>query len=204
MTGYEEGLRAVEEYRRAIADRHYEAYRYLAPLPDAAHQAWCLPAGATEWELIGYASEPIVGVDYGPPDPELVVAWPRQYGERSLSLQCTFQVPGHDALVEMFEPLFAAARASTERRVARLAIDLALYPDAARRLFDQVQRVLEEAGVGDGYGQLTIRQPVRPPAEPPSVPQLLTVYPDPYDRAFRGGPGTPFPLTLRSLPRPGP
>lgn len=95
--------------------------------------------------------------------------WSRQFGKRAvLRTEFTFEGPGHDVLMKVFEPLFAAARASTERRVARLAADLGLHAETARRQFNQVLHVLEAAGVVDGYGRLAIAQPVRPPVQVPA------------------------------------
>ncbi|MFJ3794971.1 hypothetical protein ACIPSJ_01645 [Streptomyces sp. NPDC090088] len=125
--------------------------------------------------------------------PELV--WPYQYGKGTVEV--AFDGPVTRSLRTLFEPLFLAADVWQERRLARIAEDLGLHPRVARLQFDGVRRVLEAAGIGDGYGRLTIRQPVRPPVELPTVLELTFVYPDPLDWQSTSS----RPLTMRSLPR---
>ncbi|MEU6376777.1 hypothetical protein [Streptomyces sp. NPDC046909] len=137
-----------------------------------------------------------------PPDWQReVVTWARQYGKSAGVLTATIEasLTGIHTLVDS---LFANHQAQRDRRVRRLADDLGLWPETARSQFDAVERVLEAAGVGDGYGRLSLTQPVRPPVPPPVVPELVRRYPDPYERAATPS-TTGFPLTLCSaIPRP--
>ncbi|MFC7906439.1 hypothetical protein [Streptomyces nigra] len=169
MTDYEEGLRAVKEYRQAVTERYYEVSRYpLDPLPDGAQQVWILPDGARTWEPLGFTTGPVIGVDYGAPDPAetAVITWPRQYG-KTAAFTASIDVPLTDGLRALFAALDASHRASLDQRLRRLADDLDRWEPHVRYDFHRVQQVLEDAGIGDGYGRLTIPQPVRPPIEPP-------------------------------------
>ncbi|WP_328439341.1 hypothetical protein OHA71_23675 [Streptomyces sp. NBC_00444] len=154
----------IAQVQRALVER-FPAH----PLSDGMHQVWVRPDGAGGWQHLGYTSGPIAGIDFGQPDPGLVVVWPHQNGKRTVfSMELTFEGPSHGALMKVFEPFLGAALASRERRVARLAADLGLYRETARHQYDEVLRVLEAAGVADGYGRLTISQPVRPPIPAPA------------------------------------
>lgn len=97
-----------------------------------------------------------------PPGAELLV-WPRQSGKRDLVQAFTHEGPLSHTARAALKPFFAQLLVRRDRTVHRLAHSLGLHPTAARQQFDQVQHVIEEAGVGDGYGQLTLTQPVRPP-----------------------------------------
>lgn len=101
-------------------------------------------------------------MDQGPP-----FVW--QHGESTLppfTLTATFQPSnGVRGLCAWVDEHIRVRRAST---VDRLAADLGISSYVARRHFDAVQDVLEQAGVGDGYGRLTLRQPVRPPVQAPA------------------------------------
>lgn len=168
MTGYEEWLRAVEAYRQAVT-RYYEVYRYPAePLPDSAQQVWCLPAGATEWEPVGYITDAVIGIDFGAPDPgeSAVIAWPYKHG-KTAALTVTLETPLTGGLRALYDALLVSHQADRDQRLRRLADDLGWWEDAVRSHFEAVQQVLEEAGVSDGYGRLTLPQPVRPPIIPP-------------------------------------
>ncbi|MEU9245836.1 hypothetical protein [Streptomyces sp. NPDC048385] len=145
------------------------------------------------WTEVGHT----VGVDFGvQPLTHAAVARPCQQEKRSI----TVDVPLSDSLRAFFEPFLLAADVWQEKRVARIAAELGLHPRVARLQFDGVQRVLEAAGIGDGYGRLTIPQPVRPPVKLPRAPRLITVY-SVFDWASPQ-PDGPRPLTMRSLPRP--
>ncbi|RSR98054.1 hypothetical protein EF913_28400 [Streptomyces sp. WAC04189] len=164
MTG-EKGS-AAEEYRQAVEERYYEVYRYpLGPLP----QLWVLPDGATEWQHVGYTTEPIIGIDYGVPDPAetAVIAWPYRHGKTAALASVEASLTG--GMRSLFDALTAGWQASLDRRLRRLADDLGLWEPAVRHEFQQVQQVLEGAGIGDGYGRLTIPQPVRPPVDTPAI-----------------------------------
>jgi len=144
---------------------------------------------------IGPVAVPVVTMPCRQPH---TVIWPKQYGKTAFTIEAPFS----SALRACFEPLFAAARARQDRRLARLARQLGLYPEAVRLQLDAVLRILEAAGIADGYGNLTIRQPARPPIPPPVVPELVPVYADPFEQLARP-PGTRPPLTLCSWkPRP--
>lgn len=97
-----------------------------------------------------------------PDDPELPL-WPYLRLQQSLTKEFTFEVPLSDTAYTALHPLFVQLLVRQLRTVHRLAHHLGLHPKEAWRQFDQVQHVLEDAGVGDGYGCLTLNQPVRPP-----------------------------------------
>ncbi len=118
---------------------------------------------------------PLVTVDLDVDGVEQVVMeWPRQYGKRTLlptlAGELTIEVPASAALIAAFEPLLAADQTRHERMLDRLAADLRIPAFLARSRFRAVQRVLEGAGIADGYGQLTIPQPVRPSIPAPARP----------------------------------
>ncbi|MFF9269117.1 hypothetical protein [Streptomyces rochei] len=167
MTNYDEATRAV---RQAVEERYYAVSPYLfGPLPEGAQQLWVLPDGATEWQHVGYTTEPIIGIDYGAPDPAetAVIAWPYQHGKAAALASVEASLT--DGMRSLFDALTAGWQASLDRRLRRLADDLGLWEPAVRHEFQQVQQVLEGAGIGDGYGRLTIPQPVRPPVDTPVI-----------------------------------
>ncbi|MEV6124400.1 hypothetical protein AB0M23_28485 [Streptomyces sp. NPDC052077] len=160
MTGNEPG--PAEAYRQAVRELYYEAARYpLGPLPDGAQEVWAQLSGTTEWQHVGYTTEPVPGISHGAPDPAgtAAVARPYRYGKSAALTNGTrMRSPLSDVL--------AAGRhqAVLERRLARLADDLGQWEPHVRHDFRTVQQVLEDHGIGDG--RLTIHQPVRPPAWP--------------------------------------
>ena len=85
-----------------------------------------------------------------------------------LCLTATFEGRRDDGLRDLFAWVDAHVRTRQDMLLHRLAEDLGIPEPLARRQFDSVQRALEDAGVGDGYGRLTIRQPVRPPVQAPT------------------------------------
>lgn len=101
------------------------------------------------------------------------IEWPRQYGRRTLmrelSGEVTVEGPAARALFAAFEPLFAADLTRHERMLHRLAADLQIPVFLTRKRFRAVQRVLEDAGIADGYGRLTIPQPARTPVPAPAT-----------------------------------
>ncbi|MDX5570264.1 hypothetical protein PYK79_52905, partial [Streptomyces sp. ID05-04B] len=193
--------RAFDAYRLAIKKEYMQVFRWPDPPTDErAAQVWIQPEGTTEWQPLGYTTDvPVVGMDHGVPDPyeSAVIAWPQQYG-KTHHITAAFDPSSTGAMRRLFEALLTAR---LDRRLRRLARDLGRREATVRRQFEQVQTVLERTGIGDGFGQLTIAQPVRPPLDPPAVPRLVTVYPYLFDPDRRGRPGVPRPLTLRSLPR---
>jgi hypothetical protein len=96
----------------------------------------------------------------------VVIDWPRQNGKRNLVGEVTIETPFTQALFSALAPLFAAQQARVEHALRRLADDLRIPIPLARQDFHSVLRVLEDAGVADGYGRLAIPQPVRPAAPP--------------------------------------
>ncbi|WP_314411405.1 hypothetical protein [Streptomyces sp. DSM 40484] len=97
-----------------------------------------------------------------PADMELPV-WPRQLGKQVLAKEFTCTAPLSDAGQAMLRTFLAQLLARRNRTVRRLARHLNRPAVVVGRQFDQVERVLEETGIGDGYGCLTLTQPVRPP-----------------------------------------
>lgn len=187
----------IDEVQRFLVERF--------PWPPPAHremnQVFIRPHGADDWQHLGYTdSAGIVGVDYGFAPVREVVVWPRRYGKSALTAEFTFEGPFAFAAAAraMCEPLFAELLVRRDHTVHRLAHELGLDVRAARHQFDLVQHILETSGIGDGYGRLTIPQPVRPSIAPPAVPRLVTVYPFAY---LAAPPGAPRPLVLRSIPR---
>ncbi|MFE9684146.1 hypothetical protein [Streptomyces sp. NPDC006285] len=200
-----------EAYRQAIEDQYLSAYRYTPdPPPDSAHQMWIRSHEATDWEPLGYTTDPILGLDYGAPDPyeSAVLAWPHRHGKTAFTFELS--APFTSSMRGLFDALDASYQADLDRRLVRLADDLGQFEPHVRHDFNAVQRVLEDAGVLDGYGRVTIPQPVRPPVEPPTVPPLMRAYPNrfghtyPLDHlyaALTDPPGTTRPLIMRSVPR---
>ncbi|WP_405925450.1 hypothetical protein [Streptomyces sp. NBC_00035] len=151
-----------------------------------------------------------------PDPPTAYFNWPRQYGKGALTTEFVFDGPNADVARAHFEALFALAHAAQEQRLDRLSRELGIPPSLARHQFEGIQRVLERTGIADGYGNLTVPQPVRPPIALPAVlPPLVRVYPDLHPRTYpldhmyaylTDPPGTVRPLIMRSfLPaRPAP
>ncbi|MFD5656956.1 hypothetical protein [Streptomyces hirsutus] len=142
----------------------------VSPLADDLQQVWVLPDGATDWQHVGYTTEPIIGIDYGAADPgeSAVITWPHRYGKTAALRSVTVEAPLTGDTRALFDALLAGHRAHLDRRLRRLATDLGRWVPHVRHDFHKVQHVLEEAGIGDGYGRLTIPQPVRPPIEQPA------------------------------------
>ncbi|WP_435218376.1 hypothetical protein [Streptomyces sp. bgisy034] len=162
-------FRALETYRQAVMDQYVPVYQYpSAELPADAHQMWVQPHGADSWQHLGYTSGPILGLDFGQHDPEMAVAWPFQDVP---VVSTTVEVNLTDTMHALFDALLSSHRADLERRLHRLAEDLGRWVEQVRHDFDQVLAVLEAAGIADGYGRLTVTQPVRPPVQVPAVPR---------------------------------
>lgn len=98
-------------------------------------------------------------------DPEPAFVWPRQHGKTALTLTATFHQT--DGMRDLFAWVDECVRSRQAATVRRLAAELGIHAYVARRDFDAVQDVLEQAGIGDGYGNLTVPQPVRPPVPAP-------------------------------------
>jgi hypothetical protein len=114
------------------------------------------------WTCQGRAVPDVDGED-------LVLNWPRQHGKTRLrgELEVTFQPT--DQMRRAFGLLNAQIEQRRTRRLLRLARDLSLPLFLVRSRFDAIDQVLEASGVGDGYGGLTIPQPVRPPVPLPDT-----------------------------------
>lgn len=181
-----QGMDAAREAMAACE----QALRPVPPPEPKAGRAYVFDEGLS-WTELGA----VVGIDYGSEPAQSVVVWPRQFGKQAFTFE--FESPLKGGAREMFEQISASIRARQDRMLARLARELGWYPEAVRRQFEAVQDVLETAGIGDGYGQLTIPQPVRPPIPPPVVPELVPVYTDPFEQP-RLPPGARPPLTLCS------
>lgn len=132
------------------------------PPPEDVHQMWTRPHGATDWEPLGYTTGPVIGLDHGAADPyeSAVLAWPHQYGKTAFAFELT--VPFTSSMRGLFDALDASYQAALDRRLVRLADDLGRFLPHVRHDFHAVQQVLETAGVLDGYGRITIPQPIRP------------------------------------------
>ncbi|MFF8485194.1 hypothetical protein [Streptomyces antibioticus] len=183
--------------------QHNEHQNEPAPmLPPGSSGAVSVGDGTGGWAEIGTLSGPVIGLDYGQPDARHVVVWPRKYGKRLL-LETEFTTePVSNRFIDFIERMYAETRARQDRRLARLARELGLWPAAVRHQYNAVVRVLEATGHADGYGNLTIPQPARPPVLPPAVPELVPVYTDPFAQPARP-PGARPPLILCSWkPRP--
>ncbi|MET9140534.1 hypothetical protein [Streptomyces parvulus] len=154
-------------FGRTAEGQAYEVYRApIDPLPDGAQQVWVMPAGATEWEPLGYI-DPVLNTVFedASEDEAALVDWPVRYGKTAFT--ASIDAPLTDGLRALYDALAAGHQKGLDRRLGRLADDLGLWEPVVRRQFGEVQQVLEQAGIGDGYGRLTIPQPVRPPIEPP-------------------------------------
>ncbi|MFC8361105.1 hypothetical protein ACFUIY_14680 [Streptomyces griseorubiginosus] len=97
---------------------------------------------------------------------DVALEWPRQCGKdawrQALSGELTVRFPVTEAMSRAFAALLAADYARQDRMLRHLATDLGIPASLAREQYDDVVRVLEKAGVADGYGCLTVPQPVRP------------------------------------------
>ncbi|MFF3928597.1 hypothetical protein [Streptomyces hirsutus] len=167
----ERALRAAEACREAVADQYATVWQYPPPsATDDLQQVWVLPDGATDWQHVGYTTDPIIGIDYGAADPgeSAVITWPHQYGKTAALRSVTLEASLTGDTRGLFDALLVGHRAHLDRRLRRLATDLGRWVPHVRHDFHKVQHVLEEAGIGDGYGRLTIPQPVRPPVEQPA------------------------------------
>ncbi|OQQ16109.1 hypothetical protein B0675_02150 [Streptomyces sp. M41(2017)] len=115
-----------------------------------------------QWHEVGYATVELVpdlslGGEQHAEDERAFQGWPPRGLRQSLTAVLS------DGARRMFRDLAEELHRCQRRRVRRLAYELHIPIDEASRSFDAVQRVLEANGVGDGYGCLTIAQPVRPP-----------------------------------------
>lgn len=103
----------------------------------------------------------LTDVGYAIEDLEPALVWPRQYGKKAFTLTATFS-PSR-GIRDLFAWVDEHVRTRQAVTVDRLAHELGITTDAARRHFDAVQDVLYAAGLVDGYGGLTVPQPVRAP-----------------------------------------
>ncbi|MEV5368969.1 hypothetical protein AB0N12_06350 [Streptomyces albogriseolus] len=161
----QEQVRLAEEaYRQAVTEQYYNS----SPDP---HAVYFRPLTDGDWQSLGYTTGPIVSMDFGHPDSAetAVLAWPHQHGKATLTASIDVEVPLTDGLRSLFDALAAAHNRELDRRLRRLADDLGQWEPHVRLDFQRVQRVLEDHGIGDGYGRLTIPQPVRPHIEPPAI-----------------------------------
>lgn len=158
---------ASEAFERGVAGVSRALLETIVPpQPDRPEtQVWIRPHGEDDWQHL--ADSPMVSFDPGVPDNCAMVMWPRHHGKRALTGEITFEGPLSETARLWLEPLFADLLVRRDRTVHRLAHELGLDIRAARHQFDLVQHILESAGIGDGYGRLTIRQPVRPPVQAP-------------------------------------
>lgn len=129
-----------------------------------------------DWHHLGYTYRDFaLGAFPGDPDGIGVLDWPRKHGRKNLAAH-TFKTQLTAVLDEvLFTGVSEHVRARQDATVRRLARDLRTTPARARADFDAVQRVLEAAGIGDGYGRLTTPQPVREPIHPPD-PREIRIY----------------------------
>ncbi|WP_320784158.1 hypothetical protein [Streptomyces sp. CRN 30] len=160
LDGLVQAARAGKAYRQAIEaieNQYYDAHQH-APGP---LQLWALPEGCI--------TGPVSGIDHGAPDPAetTVIAWPYGHGKTAAALTASIDVPLTGSMRALFDTLLAGHRAHLDRRLRRLADDLGQWEPCVRRDFAAVQQVLEVHGITDGYGRLTVPQPVRPPVQPP-------------------------------------
>lgn len=95
--------------------------------------------------------------------------WPRQTGKGALAfrLEASFQIT--DRMRRPWGALDALIEEQRTRRHLRLARDLCLPLFLVRSRFNAVDQVLEASGIADGYGGLTLAQPVRPPVQLPDT-----------------------------------
>ncbi|MGW2170380.1 hypothetical protein ACWC1C_07590 [Streptomyces sp. NPDC001705] len=164
---------AFESFGRAAEGQAYEVYRApIDPLPDGAQQVWFMPAGATDWEPLGYI-DPVRNTVFedAATDEAAPADWPVRYGKTAFT--ASIDVPLTDGLRALYDALAFGHQRDLDRRLGRLADDLGLWEPVVRRQFGEVQQVLEQAGIGDVYGRLTIPQPVRPPIEAPARKEQL-------------------------------
>lgn len=117
-----------------------------------------------EWTPVGVLGS-IEGLDDKQEDPAApAFVWPHLHGKTALTTRLetsfTYTRSRFDEAIHVFDALY---RARLDRRLARLARALGQWEEIVRRDFHAVQRVLEDAGVLDGYGRVTVPQPVRPP-----------------------------------------
>ena len=131
----------IEEYVRA-----------LAPAEDVRQRI------ETWLENLRYA---LTDVTFTSEDLEPSFVWPHQQGKSSFTVTAMF--PPSDGIRDLFAWVDEHVRVRQAATVDRLAAELGISAYVAGRHFDAVQQLLEEAGVGDGYGRLTLTQPVRPP-----------------------------------------
>ncbi|MGW0566111.1 hypothetical protein [Streptomyces tauricus] len=117
-----------------------------------------------EWTPVGVLGS-IEGMDDSEEDPAVpAFVWPHLHGKTALTARLgTSFTYTHGPFDEALAALDAIYRARLDRRLARLARALGQWEEIVRRDFHAVQQVLEDAGVLDGYGRITIPQPVRPP-----------------------------------------
>lgn len=132
------------------------------PTPDDARQMWFRSHEPPDWEPLG-TTGPVIGLDFGVEDPyeSAVLGWPHQYG-KTAALSVEYTTPFTSVMRGLFDALEASHQADLNRRLARLARDLGRFVPHVRHDFHAVQQVLEAAGITDGYGRITIPQPVRP------------------------------------------
>jgi hypothetical protein len=90
----------------------------------------------------------------------------RQFGKGVLTAE--FALASSPGLVRMMREWEAVIAAQRERTVSRLANDLGRPKSLVRRQYLEVQRLLEAAGITDGYGLIAIPQPVRLPVPAPA------------------------------------
>ncbi len=115
------------------------------------------------WADNGWEGVASLTLEHRYPEKEELPLWPRQFGKQVLVQKFTHEGPLSHSARAALKPFFAQLLVRRDRTVHRLAHHLGLHPAVVRTQFDQVQHVLEETGIGDGYGCLTLTQPVRPP-----------------------------------------
>lgn len=118
-----------------------------------------------DWTPVGVLGS-IEGLDDSEEDPPApAFVWPHLHGKTALTarLETSFTYTRGGPFDEALNALDAIYRERLDRRLARLAGHLGQWEVIVRRDFHAVQRVLEDAGVLDGYGRLAIPQPVRLP-----------------------------------------
>ncbi|MGC4918671.1 hypothetical protein [Streptomyces albogriseolus] len=161
----QEQVRLAEEaYLQAVTEQYHNG------CPDL-HEVFFRPLTGGEWKSLGYATGPLFSMDFGAPDPAetAVLAWPHQHGKAAFTASIDVDVPLADGLRSLFDALAAAHGRALGQRLRRLADDLGQWEPHVRHDFHRVQQVLVDHGIGDGYGLLTIPQPVHPPIEPPAI-----------------------------------
>ena len=148
---------AEEAYLQALTDQYV-----------SVHEVLFRPLTSGDWQALGYSTAPLVGLDYGAPNPgeTATVFWPRKHG-KTAALSLDFEAACGDGTRALLDALLAGHQAQMDQRLHRLAQDLSQWEPRVRRDFTAVQQILEDLGIADGYGQLTIPQPVRPEPLPP-------------------------------------